>query len=63
MSGAGSVIVQFPGGVCRSREAERLLDRYVEIRNISSNADKVAALFEWRQDVDVYSDRFPRLVK
>ena len=53
-----SAVVQFPGGLCRSREAERLVDRWLVIQAMPDAADRVAALFEWRLDMQGFSSRW-----
>lgn len=58
-----SAVIRLPSELCRLREADRLIDRWLAIQAISCAPERVAALFEWRLEMRVFSERFGVSIK
>jgi hypothetical protein len=56
-------VVKLPTELHRMREAERLVCRWHEIQQIKVSADRVAALFEWRVEMQDHAVKFSNCVK
>lgn len=56
-------VVKLPTELHKMREAERLVCRWYEIQQMEVVADRVAALFEWRVEMQDHAVKFNDCVK
>ncbi len=51
-------IIELPSELHRLRDADRLLQRYSQIKKIKDKVEKMTALFEWHLDLQEHNDLF-----